>query len=308
MVSGLRTLTEPEQGPRLRLVIRVHKPRRGPSILAERGTPATDDLCRRIGAGQKVNGSFDRSIYGAPAVKDALAAAQHDKCCFCESKVTHVAYGDIEHFRPKAAVRQAPEAPERKPGYYWLAYEWSNLYFACEQCNRRHKRNLFPLENEEDRVLSHEDAALLPEEKPLYIDPGEEDPEQLIGFRKEYAKAIPGDHRSRADATVRDLGLNRDALCARRRERRALVLTTLRNIRSWLASGCPEPQRTLTIRSVEHLSNWLRDDAEYASMTRSLIRKAVPWRALTPTTPPRELLSQLADDALSSRWFAIPPT
>ena len=61
-----------------------------------------------------------------------LLKAQHDKCCFCESKVTQVAYGDVEHYRPKAGYRQEHGAPLGRPGYYLLAYEWSNLMFCCQ--------------------------------------------------------------------------------------------------------------------------------------------------------------------------------
>jgi hypothetical protein len=49
---------------------------------------------------------FDGTLYGAVSVKKALRKAQHDKCAFCESKIAHVAYGDVEHFRPKAGVMQ----------------------------------------------------------------------------------------------------------------------------------------------------------------------------------------------------------
>jgi len=135
-------------------VIRIEKPSESPSVLRERGTGPTAELCRSIDAGEHAAVTFDRSIYGSPEVKEALREAQHDKCCFCESKITHVSPGDIEHFRPKAAVRQSPQTPLHRPGYYWLAYEWSNLYLACEQCNRRHKQNLFPLLHDSERARS----------------------------------------------------------------------------------------------------------------------------------------------------------
>ena len=61
---------------------------------------------------------------------------------FCESKVSHIAYGDVEHFRPKAGYRQRPEDPLVQPGYYWLAYEWSNLLFCCQLCNQRFKATI----------------------------------------------------------------------------------------------------------------------------------------------------------------------
>jgi hypothetical protein len=100
--------------------------------------------------------SFDPAIYGDVAVKAALVAAQHKKCCFCESIVG--TDGDVEHFRPKAACRQTSGDALTRPGYYWLAYDWSNLLLACGPCNQRHKGNLFPLADPSRRVTSHKDT------------------------------------------------------------------------------------------------------------------------------------------------------
>lgn len=288
-------------------MIRIRKPASPPAHLAERGPAATDALCSQVETSRETRLSFDKNIYGAAEVKRALSSAQHDKCCFCESKVSQVAYGDVEHFRPKAAVRASADGSEQSPGYYWLAYAWSNLYFACEQCNRRHKRNLFPLENEDDRVVSHEDGALLSRERPLYIDPGSEDPEAFIGFRKEYARAQPGEGFVRGAATVDNLGLNRNALCERRRERRALLLTLLRNVRSWLADGCKAQFRGQVEQTLALVVDATSDDAEHAGMARALVRDVIPWRAVCSNDSPPDLLAQLEDDALQARWFAIPP-
>src|SRR5262249_33142527 len=103
-------------------MIRVHRPPTVPLILATKGAAATAALCADYLAGTR-EFIFDRDIYGAAEVKEALKQAQHDKCCFCESKVSHISFGDVEHFRPKAAVRQIPGGSLRRPGYYWLAYE-----------------------------------------------------------------------------------------------------------------------------------------------------------------------------------------
>jgi hypothetical protein len=42
---------------------------------------------------------------------------------------------DVEHFRPKGAVKDDDE----HPGYWWLAMAWDNLLPSCIDCNR--KRN-----------------------------------------------------------------------------------------------------------------------------------------------------------------------
>src|SRR4051794_10982079 len=125
-------------------MIHVTKPQPGPVVLLTKGAPARDAFCTAHDSGTR-QFKPDRDIYADVEVKAALIAAQHGKCAFCESKVTHVSSGDVKHYRPKAGFRQREDMPLEKPGYYWLSYDGDNLYFACEICNRRFKKNLFPL-------------------------------------------------------------------------------------------------------------------------------------------------------------------
>lgn len=265
----------------------------------------TAELCRLADAGDVAAMKFECSVYGAPEVKRVLRAAQHDKCCFCESKITHVAFGDVEHFRPKAAVRQSDDELERKPGYYWLAYEWSNLYLACEQCNRRHKRSLFPLEDDAARVRSHRDAQRVRGERPMFIDPGREDPTEHIEFRRAYAGSVARSRRG--ELAIQNLGLNRGPLRERRQERRELLLVMLRCIRIWLDKESPPTSRA----DAECAAGWvlqaLDDRSEYAAMARATVRDAMPWRSEPWPESPGELLEALELDAEQGRWLAIPP-
>jgi hypothetical protein len=68
----------------------------------------------------------------------------------------------------------------RKPGYYWLAYEWNNLFLACQLCNQLFKKNLFPLLDPTTRAASHKDN--VENEKPAFIDPTIDDPKNLFPF------------------------------------------------------------------------------------------------------------------------------
>ena len=131
--------------------------------------------------------SFDSGLYGAKSVKNGLKKAQLDKCAFCESKISHIAWGDVEHFRPKAAYRQGANEPLIRPGYYWLAYEWSNLLFCCQLCNQRFKGNDFPLIDVTRRAKSHHDS--IRAEQPLFIHPAIGDPSLFLEFRAEYISA-----------------------------------------------------------------------------------------------------------------------
>ncbi|GAB2698715.1 hypothetical protein GCM10011495_32760 [Hymenobacter frigidus] len=60
--------------------------------------------------------------YNHKQVKLALVDETNGKCAYCESKVTHVYPGDIEHIIPKSKF------PD-------LAFDWENLTFSCSICN-----------------------------------------------------------------------------------------------------------------------------------------------------------------------------
>ena len=59
--------------------------------------------------------SFDSGIYGHPNIKEKLKTTQHGKCAFCESNITHIDYGDVEHFRPKGGYVQNNKETLNKP-------------------------------------------------------------------------------------------------------------------------------------------------------------------------------------------------
>lgn len=129
--------------------------------------------------------SFDNSIYGDTTVKDHLILDQHEKCCFCEAKFLDNSYGDVEHFRPKAAYKKLGANGLTYPGYYWLAYEWTNLMFSCEKCNRSFKKNEFPLNTEITRKPYHDHPNDINNEDQLLINPNIEDPSLYITFKEE---------------------------------------------------------------------------------------------------------------------------
>lgn len=68
------------------------------------------------------------SRYKMQDIKTALQEIYHSKCAFCEQKIE---FPQVEHFRPKNI-------------YYWLAYSWDNLLFACLGCNSS-KNNHFEI-------------------------------------------------------------------------------------------------------------------------------------------------------------------
>lgn len=254
-------------------MIRIHKSPTPPAILREQGWRETQRLKALYDASpaEYEGKSFPikRSIYGAESVKAALRRDQHEKCAFCESKFGHVGYGDVEHLRPKRGYKQNNRDRLQYPGYYWLAYEWSNLFYSCQLCNQRFKRNLFPLQNPRQRTRSHHHD--LSAERPLLVDPAAVDPSQFVTFPDEYARPVNGSAIGRETITV--LGLNRKELIEVRRD---LVRTmrALLDTRSCLEKNPVEGEAALAYRTLldavnVELTELTRDSAQFAGMARA---------------------------------------
>ncbi len=205
---------------------------------------------------------FSSSIYTHESVKQELIAAQHGKCCFCERLIG--TDGDIEHFRPKLAYKQAAGKALQRPGYYWLAYEWDNLYLSCTGCNQRHKQNLFPLENPETRATNHKQR--IDREQPLLIDPGKENPAEFIGFRGEVAFAIDGNRKG--EVTIKSLKLNQRSLPEARLQRLNL-LKVLHGIVQLAAKQLSDIElQKEAENATELLEKAVRDSAEFSASAR----------------------------------------
>ena len=141
-----------------------------PEILQKQAAPAMDD-------------KIDSKIYGHEDVKNALRKLQQGICCYCESYYEGTTFGDVEHYRPKGFYQQHKSDKQHRPGYYWLAYKWENLMYACEKCNRTYKKNYFPLKDPSKRF--DKDLRNISQEEPLLINPYEEkNPERHLTFEE----------------------------------------------------------------------------------------------------------------------------
>lgn len=86
--------------------------------------------------------------------KPLFVTHQQRRCGWCDRELTE--YGALDHLRPKASLelldpanpgrevaggvnrdRRFPRSRlrEETPGYWWLAFRWSNYVLACTQCN-----------------------------------------------------------------------------------------------------------------------------------------------------------------------------
>jgi uncharacterized protein (TIGR02646 family) len=128
------------------------------------------------------------SSYRHPPLKAHLVAETHGKCAYCESKITHVYYGDVEHIRPKDTFPRERLDPH-------------NLTLSCAWCNNAK-------------------GEFWDSDTPL-LNPYEDDPSQeILAFGFMIARR-PGHNRARL--TIKHLDLNRTALMERRKERIELL-------------------------------------------------------------------------------------
>ena len=207
-------------------MIKINKSSVIPDILLTKGTEELANFCKtydsepenyRQESGTKnlnlKKFEANAQIYGHKTVKKQLIEDQFKKCCFCESKIISISHGDIEHFRPTTAYNKKNETSLSYPGYYWLAYDWQNLFFSCQICNQKYKKNNFPLLDEKSRMKCHYDAKKINNEQNLLIHPSSEDPENYIYFIEEFPKA----RNERGQMNITTFGIDRKELDEDRR-------------------------------------------------------------------------------------------
>ena len=246
-------------------MIPLNRTNKTPSVLLNRGHTATQEnretYIRNRDAydSGELKFSINKNIYGSQEVRNALRALQHDKCCYCEQKTSP---GRIDHFRPKGAVRQDKGSDRLHPGYYWLAYQWDNLVFACEACNLK-KSDYFPLEEPAKRAMNHLDP--LASESPLLLNPYHEtDLSEHLTFAGSACK--PETKRGRV--TVAVLRLNRPELQDRRLYELGRLAILCEVVRDAGLSHAVRRDATCAIQSFR------RPEAPYSAMARDFLRAA----------------------------------
>ena len=246
-------------------MIHLDKTIETPPVLLNRGNTATQQYCETYIGNRAAYDSgklkFDiiGSIYRSPEVRNALKTLQHDKCCYCESKLSATSAGRIDHFRPKVAVRQDKMSNKLYPGYYWLAYRWDNLVLACETCNLK-KSDYFPLEEPGQRARNHLDS--LDMESPLLLNPYVET-ELSVHLTFDGSACEPRTERGRVTISV--LGLNRPKL----QEERQRVLNLLASLRTVLRD--PDGGHTFRRKARLAIDLFVRSDDPYSAMARDYL-------------------------------------
>lgn len=154
-----------------------------PEVLADNEEQWTDEYIRRKSGDLSIPKAAE-TRYRHPDIKSTLRLESHDKCIFCESKISHVFPGETDHIIPSS----------KRPEYI---VKWDNLGYVCKECNRN-KHNYY-----DERI-------------PL-LNPFVDEPKEYLLFVGPLVFPKPG--RIRGTTTVEKLKLDRSALIERKKER-----------------------------------------------------------------------------------------
>jgi len=187
-------------------------------------------------------------------ILEALDLAWAGRCAFCGTGGGL----DIHRFRPEQDA-VAEDGGTSRRHYWWLAYEWNNLYPACTHC-REAQGAKFP--TEEDRVRAGTTERLNERERPLLLDPCDDDPEALLIYSEE-GEVASEDHR--ALVTVETFDLNRPELVLERKQ-------TIQ----WVRMGLSQAGKALHGRSYR----------AFADAIQTLYSEAAPFAARSSSIAP----------------------
>jgi hypothetical protein len=183
-----------------------------------------------LGERQKLKGITKAKVgelkYDHEDVKKELNTIYKGKCAFCEQKRTL----QIEHYRPTGNVeKQDLLSGKKHSGYFWLKIEWSNLLYACHDCNRNGvKGTRFPIKNRDKRIDNPEfNPDGMPKnlnineldeiEQPLIINPEVTDPLKHLKVNVA-GELVSVDDSEEGDKTIEVLQLKRDDLILKRKK------------------------------------------------------------------------------------------
>ena len=162
------------------------------------------------------------------ALGRAFFAETTVKCAYCENEFRLSQAGDVEHFRPKGRVTDendqvifigTDQARRPHPGYFWLAYDWTNLLPSCWKCNRPARTTDGRLVGKSTRFPvfgRHADPVNFSVmDTPLLINPFEDDPSDHLDM--DLKTGILFKKTVRGAMSIKLLDLNREGLPEARR-------------------------------------------------------------------------------------------
>ena len=240
------------------------KPQIPSTLTTSKITAALSKIRSKIENGQEIKAKDFPSHWLEDDVRLALWRYQHKKCCYCERIRDPKREPDVEHFRPKTEVDGVG-----KPGYWWLAYDWSNLFFSCKKCNQT-KLAQFPMvEGAHVRTPSGNVST----EKPVLPHPVDDNPEDFISFRWEFeplpiAVPIGKDNLHRGERSITILGLDDGDIA----EQRGRLLLTLKAVAAKMMAAEHLMDKSQIKRAKREIMEATKAANEFAGFRRAFFR------------------------------------
>jgi uncharacterized protein (TIGR02646 family) len=227
------------------------------------------------------------SLINSPEIHSSLHRLFHGKCAFCERLVSESEV-NVTHFRPIGnAIHGLDERRDSPDHYGWLAYEWNNLYIACQACIRS-KRNLFPVDGPRASVLSTWGEAVKLEEGTI-LDPCVDNP--YLHFKVNHlGSLIP--RTVRGEHTISVLDLNS---------------TELTLLRQYHFDRCMEFISQLSsnnyMQNREILNEWVSPEREFSGVLTVYLRNFfdhIAKHSNTRKLPGKDLVGEIIQFLMAS--------
>jgi hypothetical protein len=223
---------------------------------------------------------------------DPLLELFHGKCAFCETPLAGERSTDIVPFRPRFQSVNLDGAVEPLH-YWWLSYQWENLYPSCPACSRM-KGPRFPVEG--PRAPAETPWAELPErEKALLLDPCRDEPERDLVFDE--TGAVASSTRA-GQVTIEVLGLNRAELLKARQLELAQLQKSLATLASYTGAGAHPIPADLSIPSLT------AESQPFAALRRQFVAE---WLQSLPDDARQQLAGEQPQDVLDVLSQSIRP-
>jgi uncharacterized protein (TIGR02646 family) len=209
-------------------------------------------------------------------LKQILLNFSHSKCWYSEARDI-ASYYHVDHFRPKKKARGLDG--EKREGYWWLSFEWSNYRIAGGACNTK-KGDKFPVHDRGQVATSPEDN--LEDEITYLLDPTDPDDPLLLSFNED-GMPVPavdeeGWETERARVTIGLLNLRFDRLVEERRKVWKKCTFKIGRAQNIMQKG-PGIRRDADLENVfRDLRDMVSPEAELAGTARAcLLKSGILW-------------------------------
>ncbi|MEO1514326.1 MAG: AAA family ATPase [Bacteroidota bacterium] len=226
-------------------------------------------------------------------LRPLLLEAFQKKCVYCEQRVgSYETFALVDRFRPRRGALSMDNV-ESQDHYYWLAFEWENLYLCCPECNH-HKGSFFPVKGERAPIECSIEEINDKEEYQL-LDVCRDQPEKHIGFRTD--GRLVG-KTPRGKRVIDLINLNRKSLVNRRAEAGEVFRDKFDRL----------AEETTPISAIQTILLELKEftEEEFLGFKRYLLRQAISGQSQSELAELKKGISKEIAEELPDEPVAMP--